>query len=319
MMVSNQEDCDVYDVAVIGSGPAGYTAAMYSSRFGLRTLLMQGFEMGGQLMLSSEVEDYPGAESGILGPDLMDRFEAQAARFGADMRPYNVERVDFSQRPFRLWQEGEDEPVLACSVIVATGARSRWLGLENEFRLMGRGVSNCATCDGFFFKDKRAAVVGGGDKAMEDALFLTTYASEVFVVHRHDTFRASWAMLQRVRENPKITFVTDTVVEDVLGEEAVEGLWLRNVNTEKRQDFAVEGVFVSIGSDPVTYLFRDQLQTDQGGYIVRREGTMTSVPGVFSAGEVSDSQYRQVATAVGDGARAAIDAQRWLETSDATR
>src|SRR3712207_38523 len=220
-----------YDVAIIGSGPAGYTAALYAARANLQALVFQGFESGGQLMLTSDVENYPGYKDGTAGPDMMDDFEAQAARFGAEMRPDNVERVDFSERPFKLWAEGEEEPTLARSVIIATGAKARWLGLEGEKRLMGRGVSGCATCDGFFFKDKRVAVVGGGDTAMEEALFLTRYAGEVLLIHRRDEFRASKIMLERARNNPKITFLTDTVVQDILGEEGVEGIRVRNTKT----------------------------------------------------------------------------------------
>src|ERR687886_1255714 len=220
-----------YDVVIIGSGPAGYTAALYAARATMKVLVFQGFESGGQLMLTSDVENYPGYRDGVLGPEMMDDFEAQAARFGAEMRPDNVERVDFSERPFKLWAEDEEEPTLAKSVIIATGAKARWLGLEGEQRLMGRGVSGCATCDGFFFKEKKVAVVGGGDTAMEEALFLTRYAGEVLLIHRREQFRASKIMLQRARKNPKITFLTDTVVQDVLGEESVEGIRVENLRT----------------------------------------------------------------------------------------
>ncbi len=303
----------IYDTVVIGSGPAGYTAALYASRANLKTLVFQGFETGGQLMLTSEVENYPGFEEGIQGPDMMDKFEAQAVRFGTEMRPDNVERVDFSERPFKLWAEDEEEPVLANSVIIATGAKARWLGLEGEQRLMGRGVSGCATCDGFFFKDKKVAVVGGGDTAMEEALFLTKYASEVFVIHRRDHFRASKIMLDRARKNPKTTFIIDTVVEDVLGESSVEGVRLKNVKTGEVRALAVDGFFAAIGHEPATSLFKGQVEMDEGGYVVQCEHTMTSVPGVFSAGDVSDTRYRQAVTAAGDGCAAAIDAERWLE------
>src|ERR687885_381525 len=222
-----------YDVVIVGSGPAGYTAALYAARASLNVLLFQGFESGGQLMLTSDVENYPGYRDGVMGPEMMDDFEAQAARFGAEMRPENVERVDFSERPFKLWPEGEgageEEPTLARSVIIATGAKAKWLGLEGEQRLMGRGVSGCATCDAFFFKDKRVAVVGGGDTAMEEALVLSKFAGEVVIIHRRDEFRASKIMLDRARKNPNITFITDTVVEDVLGEESVEGVRIKNL------------------------------------------------------------------------------------------
>ncbi|MDP8940511.1 MAG: thioredoxin-disulfide reductase [Actinomycetota bacterium] len=302
-----------YDVAVIGSGPAGYTAALYAARANLDVVVFQGFEMGGQLMLTSDVENYPGFEEGIMGPDMMDKFEAQAARFGAEMRPDNVERVDFSERPFKLWDEDGDEPVMAKSVIIATGAKAKWLGLESEQRLMGRGVSGCATCDGFFFKDKRVAVVGGGDTAMEEANFLARYASEVVLIHRRDTFRASKIMLDRAWKNPKITFLTDTVVEEILGENSVEGIRVRNAKTGEEETLQMDGFFTAIGHEPATKLFAGQVEMDEGGYILQKQHTMTSVPGVFAAGDVSDTRYRQAVTAAGDGCMAAIDAERWME------
>jgi thioredoxin reductase (NADPH) len=304
----------IYDTVIIGSGPAGYTAALYAARANLDTLVFQGFESGGQLMLTSDVENYPGYRDGVTGPDMMDDFEAQAARFGAEMRPDNVEQGDFSERPFKLWAEGEEEPTLANSVIIATGAKAKWLGLEGEQRLMGRGVSGCATCDGFFFKEKKVAVVGGGDTAMEEALFLTKYVGEVLLIHRRDTFRASKIMLGRAHNNPKITFVTDTVVEDILGENSVEGIRVKNVKTGEEREIAVEGFFAAIGHEPATRLFKGQVEMDEGGYIIQHEHTMTNVPGVFAAGDVSDKRYRQAVTAAGDGCRAAIDAERWLET-----
>jgi thioredoxin reductase (NADPH) len=304
----------IYDTVIIGSGPAGYTAALYASRANLDTLVFQGFESGGQLMLTSDVENYPGYRDGVMGPDMMDDFEAQASRFGAEMVPDNVERVDFSERPFKLWAEGEEEPVLAKSVIIATGAKAKWLGLEGEQRLMGRGVSGCATCDGFFFKDKKVAVVGGGDTAMEEALFLTKYAGEVLLIHRRDTFRASKIMLERARKNPRVTFVTDTVVENILGENSVEGIRVKNVKTHQEREIPVDGFFAAIGHEPATRLFKGQVEMDEGGYILQHEHTMTNVPGVFAAGDVSDKRYRQAVTAAGDGSRAAIDAERWLET-----
>ena len=303
----------VYDMAIVGSGPAGYTAALYGSRASMDVVVFQGFDTGGQLMLTSDVENYPGFEEGIMGPDMMDKFEAQAERFGAEMRPDNVERVDLSERPFKLWAEGEDEPVLTKTVVVATGAKAKWLGLESEQRLMGRGVSGCATCDGFFFKNKKVAVVGGGDTAMEESLFLAKYASEVVVIHRRDTFRASKIMLERAQNNPKIHFVTDSVVDEIHGEDSVEGIRIRDMKTGEEQDVAVDGFFAAIGHEPSTKLFQGLVETDEGGYIVQKEHTMTSVPGVFSAGDVSDTRYRQAVTAAGDGCRSAIDAERWLE------
>ncbi|HEX4992300.1 MAG TPA: thioredoxin-disulfide reductase [Rubrobacteraceae bacterium] len=304
---------ETYDVVIVGSGPAGYTAALYAARANLDVLVFQGFEVGGQLMLTSDVENYPGYRDGVMGPDMMDDFEAQASRFGAKMRPENVERVDLSERPFKLWAEGEQEPVLARAVVIATGAKAKWLGLPGEQRLMGRGVSGCATCDGFFFKDKRVAVVGGGDTAMEEALFLTKFAAGVLLIHRRDEFRASKIMLQRARNNPKITFLKDTVVEDVLGEEGVEGIRVGNTKTGEERDIEVDGFFAAIGHAPATGLFVDQVEMDEGGYVLQKENTMTSVPGVFAAGDVSDKRYRQAVTAAGDGCRAAIDAERWLE------
>jgi thioredoxin reductase (NADPH) len=304
---------ETHDVVIVGSGPAGYTAALYAARANLDVLVFQGFEAGGQLMLTSDVENYPGYREGVIGPDMMDDFEAQAARFGAKMRLENVERVDFSERPFKLWAEGAEEPTLAKAVIIATGAQAKWLGLPGEQRLMGRGVSGCATCDAFFFKDKRVAVVGGGDTAMEEALVLSKFAGEVVLIHRRDEFRASKIMLDRARKNPKITFITDTVVEDVLGEESVEGIRIKNLKTGEISELEVDGFFAAIGHAPSTGIFKSQVEMDEGGYILQREHTMTSVPGVFAAGDVSDKRYRQAVTAAGDGCRAAIDAERWLE------
>jgi thioredoxin reductase (NADPH) len=304
---------ETYDVVIVGSGPAGYTAALYAARANLDVLVFQGFEVGGQLMLTSDVENYPGYKDGVMGPEMMDDFEAQAARFGAKMRPDNVERVDLSERPFKLWAEGEEEPVLAKSVVIATGAKAKWLGLPGEQRLMGRGVSGCATCDGFFFKDKKVAVVGGGDTAMEEATFLSKFASEVILIHRRDQFRASKIMLDRARNNPKITFLTDTVVQDILGDEGVKGIRVENVTTGEEREIELDGFFAAIGHAPATDLFKGQVEMDEASYILQKEHTMTSVPGVFAAGDVSDKRYRQAVTAAGDGCRAAIDAERWLD------
>src|ERR687894_477995 len=304
---------ETYDVVIVGSGPAGYTAALYAARANLDVLVFQGFEVGGQLMLTSDVENYPGYRDGVMGPDMMDDFEAQAARFGAKMRPQNVERVDFSERPFRLWAEDGDEPVFARAVVIATGAKAKWLGLPGEERLMGRGVSGCATCDGFFFKDKRVAVVGGGDTAMEEALFLTKFAGEVLLIHRRDEFRASKIMLERARNNPKVSFLTDTVVEDILGEEGVEGIRVKNTKTGDERDLEVDGYFAAIGHAPATGLFKGQVEMDEGGYVIQKEHTRARVPGVFAGGDVPNRPSRGVVTAAGDGCRAAIDAERWLE------
>lgn len=302
----------VYDVVIIGSGPAGYTAAIYAARANLRTLVVQGEQFGGQLMITSEVENYPGFEEGIQGPDLMEKFEQQARRFGAEMVPENVVRVDFSQQPFQLWTA--TERYLADSVIVATGASARWLGLPNEQRLQGRGVSGCATCDGPFFRNRALAVVGGGDTAMEEALFLTRFASHVYLIHRRNTFRASKIMQRRVRENEKITVLFDTAVEDVLGENSVAGLRLRNVKTGEEQEIAVQGFFVAIGHQPNTDIFKGILAMDDHGYLKTTHHTMSNIPGVFVAGDVDDHRYRQAVTAAGEGCRAAIDAERWLES-----
>jgi len=304
-----------YDLVIVGSGPAGYTAALYAARANLKTLVFQGFESGGQLMLTSDVENYPGYKDGVMGPEMMDDFEAQAARFGAEMRPDNVERVDLSERSFKLWAEGSgvDEPVLAKTVVIATGAKAKWLGLESERQLMGKGVSGCATCDAFFFRGKRVAVVGGGDTAMEEASVLSKFADEVLLIHRRDEFRASKIMLERARKNSKITFVTDTTVEEILGEDSVEGLRIENTKTGEEQTVEVDGFFAAIGHAPATALFEGQVEMDGSGYVLQKEHTMTSVPGVFAAGDVSDTRYRQAVTAAADGCRAAIDAERWLE------
>jgi thioredoxin reductase (NADPH) len=302
-----------YDVVIVGSGPAGYTAALYAARANLQTLVFQGFESGGQLMLTSDVENYPGYKDGVQGPDMMDEFEQQAARFGAEMRPDNVEKVDLSERPFKLWAEGEEEPVLARTVVIATGAQAKWLGLESEERLFGKGVSGCATCDAFFFRGKKVAVVGGGDTAMEEAGVLAKFADEVFLIHRRDEFRASKIMLQRAEKNEKITFLTDTTVEEILGETTVEGVRIKNAKTGEESTLPVDGFFAAIGHTPATGLFVGQLEMDGSGYVLQKEHTMTSVPGVFAAGDVSDTRYRQAVTAAADGCRAAIDAERWLE------
>jgi thioredoxin reductase (NADPH) len=301
----------LYDVVVIGSGPAGYTAAIYAARANLSTLVLQGEQLGGQLMITSEVENYPGFEEGVLGPELMEKFEKQASRFGADLVPQDVTRVDFSQRPFRLWTYNKE--YTGRTVIIATGASAKWLGLPNEQRLQGRGVSGCATCDGFFFKEKEIAVVGGGDTAMEEALFLTRYASRVHLIHRRDSFRASKIMVQRAINHPKITVHYNREVEDVLGEKAVSGVVLRDTETGATETLPVQGFFVAIGHRPNTSLFEGILETDAVGYLKAAERTMTAIPGVFVAGDVDDARYRQAVTAAGEGCRAAIDAERWLE------
>src|SRR5215207_4999161 len=279
-----------YDVVIIGSGPAGYTAALYAARANLKVLVFQGFESGGQLMLTSDVENYPGYRDGVMGPEMMDDF-------GAEMRPENIERVDLSERPFKLWAEDEDEATLAKAVVIATGAKAKWLGLESEQQLMGKGVSGCATCDAFFYRGKTVAVVGGGDTAMEEAGVLAKFADEVFLIHRRDEFRASKIMLERARKNPKITFITDTVVEEILGKDAVEGVRVRNTKSGEEGTIEASGFFTAIGHTPATSLFEGQVEMKEGGYIIQKENTMTSVPGVFAAGDVSDTRYRQAVTA----------------------
>lgn len=302
----------VHKLIIIGSGPAGYTAALYAARANLAPLVFAGALTGGQLMLTTDVENFPGFPQGILGPELMEQFRLQAERFGADIRYEDVTRVDFSQRPFLV--ATDDGEFRAHSVIVATGASAQWLGLPSEALLRGRGVSSCATCDGAFFRNKEIAVVGGGDTALEEATFLTRFASKVTIIHRRDHLRGSKVMQARAFGNPKIEFIWDTVVDEVLGEGAVSGLRLRNVKTGEARDLPVSGVFVAIGHHPNTDLFRGQIATDDLGYVVVREGTThTSVPGVFAAGDVHDTSYKQAITAAGDGCKAALDAERYLE------
>ncbi len=298
-------------VLIIGSGPAGLTAAVYAARADLRPLMIEGMAAGGQLMLTTDVENYPGFPDGIMGPELMEQFRKQAERFGTRIVTADATRVDFSARPFRVWVDADE--YRADSIIIATGASARWLGLENEERLRGHGVSACATCDGFFFRDVEVAVVGGGDSAMEEALFLAKFASKVTIIHRRDEFRASKIMERRALEHQKIEVMWDTVVEDVLGDSQVEGLMVRNVVTDEVSEFKTGGLFLAIGHTPNTELFRDQLDVDEAGYIVYRgPGTQTSVDGVFAAGDVADHTYRQAVTAAGSGCMAAIDAERWL-------
>ena len=301
----------LYDVIIIGSGPAGYTAAIYAARANLSVLMLQGYQVGGQLMLTSDVENYPGFEEGILGPPMMEKFEAQARRFGTEVIPEDVISIDFSKRPFKvITDSGEYE---ARAIIISTGASAKWLGLPSEQRLQGRGVSACATCDGFFFKNKDVAVIGGGDTAMEEATFLTRYANHVTVIHRRDTLRASKIMQDRAFKNPKISFIWDTEVTEVLGENELTGLRLHNVKTDEESILPVQGFFLAIGHKPNTDLFKGILDMDKVGYIIPVEHTMTNIPGVFAAGDVTDHRYRQAVTAAGDGCRAAIDAERWLE------
>jgi len=304
----------MHNVVIIGSGCAGNTAAIYTGRANLTPLVIQGHEAGGQLSITSEVENFPGFPEGILGPELVENMKKQAERFGAQFMHGAVLEADLSKRPFRL--RVENEWIETRTLIVASGASARWVGLPNEQKLIGKGVSSCATCDGFFYRGKKIMVVGGGDSAMEEANFLTRFGSEVALVHRRDTFRASKIMVDRARANPKIKFLTDTVVEDVydIQKGHVTGVKLRNVITNHEWDQDVDGFFVAIGHVPNTAVFRGQILTDEDGYILSQGGARTNIPGVFHAGDVQDRTYRQAVTAAGAGCMAAIEVERFLET-----
>jgi len=298
-------------MVIVGSGPAGLTAAIYAARANLEPIVIGGYAPGGQLMITSDVENYPGFPEGIQGPELMQKFREQAERFGTRFVDVDLDHVDFSGRPFRLWADKQE--YTADSVVVATGASALWLGLENETRLRGRGVSACATCDGFFFRGKKVAVVGGGDTALEEATFLTRFTDNVVLLHRRDQLRGSKIMQQRALDNPKIDVRWNTEVADVLGHEKVSGLRLRDTVTGEEADEDAEGLFVAIGYKPNTDVFRDWLEVDEKGYLVVHDHTRTKIDGVFVAGDVHDHRYRQAVTAAGDGCKAAIDAERWLE------
>jgi len=314
------------NVVIIGSGPAGLTAAIYAARANLAPVVIEGEpsstsdQPGGQLMLTTDVENYPGFPEGVLGPDLMTRFRAQAARFGAELITRKVSRVDFSARPFGIWVGDPDaaEPTYhAETVIVSTGAQSLMLGLANESRLIGHGVSTCATCDGFFFRDQEIAVVGGGDSALEEAIFLTRFASKVTIIHRRDQLRASKIMQDRVMANEKIRFLWDTVVTEIHGEDKLQAITVENVKSGDSSRVEIAGLFVAIGHSPNSDLFKGQLQMKDNGYLITQpDSSYTDVEGVFACGDVQDDRYRQAVTASGSGAMAAIDAERWLEAAE---
>ncbi len=306
---------DANEVVIIGTGCAGLTAAIYAGRATLHPLVVEGPEVGGQLSLTTDVENYPGFPEAIKGPELIQRMREQAERFGARLLRGEVQAVDLSSRPFRLVIEGAEHRTR--TLIVASGARARWLGLPNEMRLVGRGVSSCATCDGFFFREQEVAVVGGGDSAMEEALFLTRFAARVYVIHRRDSLRASKIMQERALKNPKIEFIWNAVVEELVGEESLEGVVLRATVTGERHPLPVKGLFVAIGHIPNTALFAGQLEMDELGYLIVHDGSRTSVRGVFAAGDVHDRRYRQAVTAAGAGCKAAMDAERFLEAEGA--
>jgi thioredoxin reductase (NADPH) len=303
---------DTRELIIIGGGPAGYTAALYAARANLQPLVIEGFAWGGQLMITSDVENYPGYPDGIMGPAMMQDFRRQAERFGAEFLTDDVTKVDFTEHPLRVWVG--DQEFAAETVIVATGASARQLGLESERTLQGRGVSYCAVCDAAFFRDKQVVVVGGGDSAMEEAIFLTKFATKVTLVHRRNEFRASPIMIDRARANEKIEFVTPAAVDEVLSENGqTSGVVVRDLDTDETRELPADGLFVAIGHDPNTKLFLDQLDHDEAGYLVTQAGsTATNREGVFAVGDVVDHTYRQAVTAAGSGAMGALDAERWL-------
>jgi len=301
----------LHELIIIGGGPAGYTAALYAARANLEPLMIERFQWGGQLMITSDVENYPGYKDGVMGPKMMEDFRDQAERFGAEFVTDDVTKVDFSERPFRIWVHKDE--YRAKAVIVATGASARWLGLDSEERLKGRGVSACATCDGAFFKEKHIYVVGGGDSAFEEALFLTRFGIRVTIVHRRDEFRASQIMVDRAVASHKIDFLTPYVVDEVLGDKHISGLRLRHAETGETHEVEAGALFIAIGHDPNTALFVDQLEHDENGYLITNpRSTETNVPGVFAVGDVQDHVYRQAVTAAGSGCMGALDAERYL-------
>ena len=302
----------MHNVVIIGSGCAGLTAAIYAARANLTPLVIDGHEQGGQLALTTHVENYPGFPDGIMGPELIENMRKQAQRFGAEFKAGAVNEVDLTRRPFKI--TAGKETYETKSLIVAAGASARMLGLPGERELIGRGVSTCATCDGYFFREKGIAVVGGGDSAMEEANFLTRYASKVYLIHRRNEFRASKIMIDRARANPKVEFVTPFVVEEILAPKGhVEAARLRNLQSKEIREIAVDGIFVAIGHDPNSTVFKGKLEMDDNGYLIAKHGSLTSVPGVFVAGDVQDHRYRQAVTAAGSGCMAALDAEKFLE------
>ena len=313
---------EIRKVIIIGSGPAGFTAALYAARANLSPLVLAGVKWGGQLMLTTDVENYPGFPQGILGPDLMQLFRKQAERFGAEILNEDVSAVDFKSRPFKITADGKTYQTQ--SVIIATGAEAQWLNLPNEQRLIGRGVSSCAPCDAFFFKDKKVVVIGGGDSAMEEALVLTKFASEVTIIHRREGFRASKILIDRAKKNNKISFLINSVVFDVLGKDKVEGIKVKDVKTGKEKDIAVDGMFLAVGHKPLSDIFKGHIELDEQGYVKRipqgdgpgKFQMTTSVEGVFVAGDIHDYHFRQAVTAAGYGSMAALEAEKWIEAQE---
>lgn len=304
----------VESVIIVGTGPAGLTAAIYTARANLNPVCIEGEQPGGQLTITSDVENYPGFAEPVTGPNLMTAFRGQATRFGTRFVQGNIRKVDLSKRPFRI-SLADGKELLTQALILATGASAKWIGIPSERKLMGKGVSACATCDGFFFRNMDIAVVGGGDTAMEEATFLTRFAKSVTIIHRRDKLRASKIMQDKAMKNPKIKFIWDSAVEEVMGDHAVTGLRLRNLKTDQLSDLPFQGLFIAIGHEPNTAPFREFLKTDETGYLVVEPGsTRTNVPGVFAAGDVADKVYRQAVTAAGTGCMAAIDAERFLES-----
>lgn len=301
----------ISDVIIIGSGPAGYTAAIYASRANLKTLLFSGNEPGGQLMITTDVENFPGFKNGIQGPELMKEMEDQAKRFGTEIINSEATRVNFKKNPFEI--SANNNSYFGKTCIIATGARAQWLGLESETRLKGKGISACATCDGFFFKNKDIIVIGGGDTAMKEALFLTKFVKSIKILARRDVLRASAIMIERVKKNKKITFLFNSEVKEFIGKEKLEGIKIINNKTKKEEILTIEGAFLAIGHKPNTEIFKSQIEIDENGYIVRKNNSQTSVEGVFASGDVHDHRYRQAVTAAGYGCEAAIDAMRYLD------